>query len=288
MKSNRVIDSGRMTWQQAINWAEKRLAGNCDPHGGTDSLNTTNERYLALFQTATMQEAIGLMRNGWHTGVQTVMATLDMLPAAEDVLPDWSLEAAGAFPCVPAFLSGEPECIWRMQDYRKAEQRLTMVVPGSLPERVAGDTALRYAAAVAAVARMIEANGISVAIIAVTASKSRQNETLYINSVYVREHGEPFDLSKIAFSVHPSFARRISWAWREQQPDVARNIGSDTYGSFDAGAWNMKTLGAHVGDAGIVAVVKHPANFPASGSTATVEEMISCIRADVDSAIAAA
>lgn len=270
-----------MSWDAAVASAEKRLTGYVAPGGGDRSVTTDDPQWSG---TPTMQDAIKLARYGWQAGTDAVLRELDSLPVATDVLPDWSLDAGGSFPCVPAFLSGEPECIWRLTDGRKAERRMTLVIPAGFSARIEGEQSLTYATAVAAVLRNIEASGVSVALKATVASVGNHNKTMYLKSFTVRDHGEPFDVSKVAFAAHPSFARRIGFAWREQDADAAPHIGCDSYGFSLPEHWLLSNLGAHLGDCGLVVLAPHPGALGLQSVADTVAEVSKA----VDKAIAAA
>jgi hypothetical protein len=75
------------------------------------SLNSENG---AEWSGGSWDWAVNAMTNGWQDGAKQVDAVLASMPEAEALADAWNLEAAGRFPCVPALLSGDPECMWQM------------------------------------------------------------------------------------------------------------------------------------------------------------------------------
>jgi hypothetical protein len=121
----------------------------------------------------------------------------------------------GAFPCIPEYLSGSPECMYRLEDNRRIAHRLALIVPHSYSAAVKGREAMQYAKAVAALVRSLEAAGIDTAIYSVSTG---DNVTPAMYAVIVREYGEPLDIAKVAFAFHPAMLRRLGFAWREITP----------------------------------------------------------------------
>lgn len=83
---------------------------------------------------------------------------------------------------------------------------------------------MEYAKALAAVTRAVEASGVDIAICAITHGIRVGGRTSATYGVMVREFGEPMDLSKVAFAFHPSFFRRICFAWHELSKE-AETVG---------------------------------------------------------------
>jgi hypothetical protein len=83
---------------------------------GADSAGTEVSPFRTEWTgTRNLAHALEMARDGWQDGANSISKALDSLPAGVEVLPDWSLDVHGAFPCIPEFLSGTPDCMWRLE-----------------------------------------------------------------------------------------------------------------------------------------------------------------------------
>ncbi len=200
------------TWDAWVAQAARRQTepskGSCDGRKNTDA-----------WSGASYGAALNMAQHGWQAGAANVAALLDTLPAAEEVLPDWTMEVAGAMPCVPAYLSGDPECMFSMRANARPDRRITLAVPATCSANIGADSMLNYARAVAAVVRSLDASGVSVAVYRLFAGEGNHTGRL-VHGHAVREHGEPLDLGKIAFAFHPAAFRRLTFCWLDVD-DVA-------------------------------------------------------------------
>lgn len=159
-------------------------------------------------------DAVGMMRDGWRQGTDKINAMLDKVPESETLATAWNLEAAGFFPCVPAFLSGDPECMWQKADVEQIKPRLCLITQACYSASISSDEALRYGAAASAVLRGLEAAGCDVAIYSVDCVRG-WNDNAMAQGIVLRRFGEPLDVSVMSFAFHTSFLRRILFANRE-------------------------------------------------------------------------
>jgi hypothetical protein len=175
--------------------------------------------------------AMTMMRDGWQDGAQAVDAIMATLPDAEALADAWNLEAAGRFPCVPAFLSGDPECMWQTVEMDGTKPRICLIVSACYHCGIESAEALRYGAAVGATLRALEAMGHGVAIYTVDKGKSWNHKEACAQATVVRDFGEPLDTSIVSFAFHPSFLRRVLFANRELTPAWAeRGLAREGYG----------------------------------------------------------
>lgn len=221
-ETDNCILLGVHSWNDFCERAAQRLT--CGPMPGAEKAGTeTGEYRTGWTGTRDLQHALDMARDGWQDGAQAIGKALDSLPPGVEALPDWQLDGPGAFPCIPAFLSGEPECMWKLEDNRRTAHRLSLLVPHSYSAGVSTNQAMQYAKAIAALVRSIEASGIDVAVYSVSSGQNgytdQKKDCLY--AVVVREFGEPLDLAKIAFAFHPSMLRRLGFCWREATKDAA-------------------------------------------------------------------
>lgn len=153
-----AINLGYQSWDAFLEKCAMRLIK--PSLGDRDCITDVSDAWAG----ASFDAALRMAKEGWPEGTEATAKALDTLPPADDVLPDWQLGAAGAFPCIPAYLSGDAECMYRLNGERRSERRLMLVVPGVALGGVSAEAMQQYARAIAALARMLEASGISVAI----------------------------------------------------------------------------------------------------------------------------
>jgi hypothetical protein len=218
---------GVQSWNEFVTEVSRRAKG------GARGCGESSQRYGDSFTgTNTFEDAIKLARDGWVEGAQQVAAQLDALPPEIECLPDWRLEPIGAMVCVPAVVSGEPECMWYREESARAGRQVAIVVYGSYSGCIPKSEAMNYACNLAALMRALEASGVDTALYITCAYQD------YSQATVVREFGEPMDLAKIAFCMHPSYLRRLYFAYGELTADrVARGIGSSGYGGSAAGGY---------------------------------------------------
>lgn len=209
-----LVNCGYQTWDEFVEKAATRLIK--PSLGNKDAIRDGRHSWAG----GSFDDALHMARQGWPGGAEAIAQALDSLPPADEVLPDWQLEAAGAFPCIPAYLSGDAECMYRLADERKPERRLTLVVPGVALGDVPAEAMQQYAKAIAAIVRMLEASNVSVAVYRVLYSHGRGMDVIHGHAV--REHGEPLDLGKVAFAFHPAMFRRLTFAWWEVDERTAK------------------------------------------------------------------
>lgn len=224
----KLVNMGLHTWHDFAAKAAERLTN--APLPGAASSSASND--LSFSDGVLLDGAVRMANDGWPEGAKVLSDALDSLPPESDVRPDWATDVCGAFPCVPALVAGDPECMWNMSGERGYRQ-VALIVPMSYSASVDAKQVSIYAQAVAAIARSIEASGVDVAIYSVHHGQNRNNERYTgAHAVMVRQFGEPLDLAKVAFAFHSAFLRRLSFAWRERNPEAIKiKLADDTYGS---------------------------------------------------------
>lgn len=175
--------------------------------------------------------AIQLMRDGWHAGAKQIDAIMANMPEAAALADAWNLEAAGRFPCVPAFLSGDPECMWQTVESESSKPRICLVVSACYHCGIQPEEVLRYGAAVGATLRALEAAGHGVAVYTIDKRASSYSGVRCAQAVIVRDFGEPLDTATVAFAFHPAFLRRVLFANCELTKEWAeRSLATCGYG----------------------------------------------------------
>lgn len=282
INAEKLVSFGHHSWHDFVSVAAKRANGPGAPGHGDSSIDGRDD----FHGTRNMQEAVDLALNGWMDGAKRIAKKLDTLPATSEVLPDWMLDVAGSIVNVPAFITGEPECMWRMSECKRDEHRVAIVVSGVYSGSVTSHQAMNYAVAIAATVRALEASGINPAVYMITTTTGRGDEEHFGNdtagySIAVREFGEPLDLARIAFAFHPSFLRRIQFGWQEMNSEAIKiGWGRGPYGSV--GSISKEVTDKLLGDIGYVALL------PALNAISSQHEdkMIATIRDSVNATLA--
>lgn len=247
--------------------------------------NRSEEGSEEFTGTPDFAAAIKLARDGWQDGTKAVSAALDSVHADQsDALPGWTMQAAGHFPCVPAYLSGEPECMWQQTDDQRPERRITLLVPIGYPCVIEAERATNYAAAVAACARALDATGVSVAVYGIWTGFDTSQSRCYGYGVKIRAHGEPMDLSKIAYASHPSFARRVNFAYREQH-ELLTPVACSGYG-YSAETWSRDYVCAVAGDAGVQLLCPGIFDLYQSRQLGTTDKAVAALHAGIQADMA--
>ena len=167
------------------------------------------------FAGCSWPEAVRMARYGWPEGVAAVRDAMPLDGGVEPIAA-WDLGPVGSFVCMPAFLSGSPVSMFERIEIEGARRRIALVTNICCMWQITAAERIEYAAAVAQVVADLTAGGVDVAIYAMQVNSWAKQR--FSSAVAIREFGEPFDLTRIAFSAHPAFHRRIGFAWRENSP----------------------------------------------------------------------
>jgi hypothetical protein len=279
-----VINLGLHSWHDYNATAAKRLDTPQLP--GNGNWSTVDQAPLEWYGGVDLKGALKMATEGWQEGAKQITKLLDTLPPSSEVLPDWQLDVAGFICNVPAFIAGEPECMWHMSECKRNEHRIALIIQTHASSGVPAEQMINYAAAVAGVTRSIEASGINVAVYAI--DYSAVDSAIVGSGTVVREFGEPLDLTRVAYAFHPSRFRRIVFAWREITPG-AESIARNGYGH----APYDKPLTAEIvkeiagQDIGNIALLSTITQLRMHRRMASVQELMEIMRADVEKALKA-
>lgn len=282
----RITNCGVHSWHDFVTQAARRITEPNLP--GAESAGTDTAGFRSSWSgTSTLAEAVSMAMSGWQEGASAVSKALDSLPAGVEVLPDWRMAVQGAFPCIPEYLSGSPECMYRLEDNRRIAHRLALIVPHSYSAAVKGWEAMQYAKAVAALVRSLEAAGIDTAIYSVSTG---DNGTPAMYAVTVREYGEPLDIAKVAFAFHPAMLRRLGFAWREITP-LATQCGLARNGYARTFPVTEEDTRALLGEVGELVIMEDLQKLAERNGRLLTEdslpELIERLRGNIDKAIKA-
>lgn len=130
---------------------------------------------------------------------------------------DTELAVSGAVPDVATYLTGQPECMIAFAPVEKPVRTITIAYNVSANCEIASEVLYARGAAITAIVDSLETRGIRCKLIAYEAVNNR-----YFIGVLVKQHDQPLDLSRVAFTAHPSYLRRIMFAAEECEPDEIR------------------------------------------------------------------
>lgn len=198
------------------------------PDSGTSS--TQEGQRDERFYHGTVEDALRMLAQGWPEGTSDLVAQLEDATRYVEA-PAWDMGPAGVMPCVPAYLSGEVECMFMRTEEPQADTRVTLAVPLCYSGAVPARNAMAYAVALAALVRSLEDSGRTVAVLGYHMVAGDRGNNMYGPTVRVRDFGEPLDLDKVAFLMHPLMLRRCLFAYMETRDDWPAVVRSMGYGS---------------------------------------------------------
>ena len=179
-----------------------------------------------------------LYRGGWIDGLREARGQLDRYVATRrEATPQSSfdLDVVGAIPCVPAYLAGEPECMYRQDTVPAPVEIVDLIIDISASADIDAADMMRRGVAVWQTIRRIEAAGKRVRAIAslnVAVPEYRYRSQINIE---LKKEGRQIDASRLVYAVaHPAFLRRQLFCAFERDDsgfDYLRAIGeSHGYG----------------------------------------------------------
>lgn len=222
-----VVDCRHWTWAQLVANAEGPLLhGRRQPNTGTSS-TTPNDN----FYHCSPEEAVRRAKDGWADGVGNLNAALDSLAPAVTDGPAQNMDVNGFAVCIGAYVAGDPECMFTIQDMPEAKPIISLFYQASYSHGVSVQATINYAAALTSLVGELDARGVSTAIYTAAAQfTSDEKRICELDLTPVREPGAPLDLSKVAFSMSAPMHRRIHFAVWESLPDMHPTMNKTGYG----------------------------------------------------------
>lgn len=180
------------------------------------------------YGSASMQEAIGMLRHGSPVATETVRAYVQQATAT-DHRPAWEHSVAGQRVCIASYVAGSPECMLTRDTESAQTPRIRLIASSNVLSIYKADDVLRYAGAVASIIEALQVGGYDLAFVACEFNQSYEDGR-HATPVSVLGFGQPVDLSKIAFAMHPSMQRRVQFAVREMDSGYAEGLRCDGKG----------------------------------------------------------
>lgn len=163
--------------------------------------------------TESYDEAMNLALYGWETGIKELELERDLII---DGQMEFNHEIVGCSVDVGRFLSGVPDCMINFID-RIERDKPELVVYVNLTYSAFNDEkeAQKYAKKILKI--LVEANqNYSIKLVGTFSTKN--DRTLSIEKVVIKDFYQSFVLNNLAFSFHPSFFRRIWFRFAETTP----------------------------------------------------------------------
>lgn len=178
--------------------------------------------------TASMDEAIELARFGWEEGRRQLLRQVGRVAVDElvgrrlavDPTPSYSGDEVD----IDNFLMGRPDHMVEYPlRYDAGGKQATVLMNCSVGASVSVERIVRRGAAVLAAIEGLRAEGYSLGLTMMQASKGRAVNTVFEYHIPVVHPGDFLDMDTAAFCVaHPSFLRRLIVALNEHEPTDLR------------------------------------------------------------------
>jgi len=182
--------------------------------------------------TDTYEQAIGLARTGWPEGRQKMVAGLDAsrLINQQARIKSEELDVAGAYPMVPAFIAGVPDCMVNIGEAEIAgTQIIRIVVNISFVAGVYDSTVINRGVAILSWVDRLEAEGKRVELIALRSTEGMSSATVNRFSLMfpLKRADEPLEIDRAAFVLaHPDMLRRLMFSASESHADMKEGFES--------------------------------------------------------------
>jgi len=152
-----------------------------------------------------------LYRGGWIDGLREARGQLtEYVATTREATPQstFDLDVVGAIPCVPAYLAGEPESMYRQETVPAPVEIVDLIVDINANACTDAADMMRRGVAVWQIIRRIEAKGKRVRAIASANIVVDSGYHSQIN-ITLKQEGRQIDASRLVYAVaHPAFFRR--------------------------------------------------------------------------------
>jgi hypothetical protein len=193
--------------------------------------------------TETWEEAVEMaLGRGWPEGRRLLSEALVAVSPRPHPYESLEFSVAGAFPAVPNYCAGDPECmvIDPGSTLRNPKPVVTIDYNHWVHAGVSTESMMLRGAAVISLANELEQRGISTILRIVGATKDRDYnqhqsvEQTWAYTIVFKRAGEFLDLDRAAFAIaHPACMRRLAFALLEQHADLKSSMqigyGRPTY-----------------------------------------------------------
>lgn len=189
--------------------------------------------------TSTWEECVTMAtRTGWPEGRAMLEDSLAIVRPRPEPYKSIELSVAGAYPMVPNYCAGDPECmvIDPGSDMRHSKPIIRIDFNNWTHAGVTPKSMMLRGAAVVSLAETLERRGYSTELRIVGISSAGSTDFKY--TIVFKKAGETLDIDRAAFAIaHPAVMRRLCFALLEQHASAERDYGfgygRPTYKSVD-------------------------------------------------------
>lgn len=206
--------------------------GQQDGNSTTNSSHHVDPGSKPWHGTSTWEEAVEMaLGKGWPEGRELLSEALIAVAPRPQPYESLEFSVAGAFPAVPNYCAGDPECmvIDPGSTLRNPKPVVTIDYNNWVHAGVSTEAIMLRGAAVISFANGLEARGISTILRIVGATRDRDGlyglknsvEKTWAYTIVFKKAGEFLDLDRAAFAIaHPACMRRLAFALLEQHADL--------------------------------------------------------------------
>ncbi len=154
-------------------------------------------------------------QNGTEANVPAAEELIDRIQASlpETVSRQWTTDHAGAFPCVPAFIAGEPENMWTLSDAPAESSPVRIFICTTSSAAVSHEDLLRRGCACLALV-LLASRTRPVELYTYTALDARHRRGDSV--IVLRLHSHPMMLSEVSYVLTSAgFDRNLTHAYAE-------------------------------------------------------------------------
>jgi hypothetical protein len=190
-----------------------------------------------------LEQALQMCRQGWHTERPKVDAILNPLRARLadriDIVPERMHDLVGYEPDIDRYLDGEMECMWEdtMVEAPRMGKVYTLLLSGSVSAHVDTDTVIKRGVAIIGLVEAFQMCGAELEIWVENSCTSGTGGQ-WSSLVRVCRAGENVDIDTLMFPLgNPDWQRRFSFAVREGESDaIRRQFGFTPSGGYGSTA----------------------------------------------------
>jgi len=164
-------------------------------------------------------------QTGWPEGRTLLHDSLTAALPRPTYFPSLEFSVAGAFPLIPLFAAGDPECMVTDPGsiLRSAQPIVRIDYNNWISSSVTPRDMILRGAAVLSFANSLEQRGQQTEL-RIVGNSQANNQTFRISIIY-KPAGETLDLDRAAFAIaHPASLRRLAFAIMEQHPKLESNF----------------------------------------------------------------
>lgn len=183
--------------------------------------------------TENMEEAIGLMENGYSEPLERIKKSIDKLKAKSNVNVQKarpSIGVVGYVPCVPNAILNLPYSMIKTDRVPTKIKVITMYYSVSVNAGTDKNTIIEAGVSILSILNELELHGYRVKL-EVECIGAYTHKEFASASINLKDWRENLDIKKLTFPlVHPSFFRRMGFKWLETVPKLSDDDYACGYG----------------------------------------------------------